>query len=345
MILSDPHIGAVIEPPKPELIETLHDYWSQINGSLKTSLNAQEFSFLQKKFPWVRRSELLIALAQLISGYAHPPQSEYPVGVVGITSLGDVVFGVNFEIGGQPLNSTLHGEQVLIRRMAANRGATTATLKEIALSAAPCGHCRQFINETADADQIRLHVPGLASNIPFPIFLPDDFGPKDLGIPTGALLDHQAFRIQPISDHFARLIARDSVIMAASESAMWSYSPYTRSPAGVAIETRDGSIHSGSYIENVAFNPSISPFSAALVSMLIDSSVWAENPSHKRGRFHEMYERIARVILVERPPNPHQDTSAPQHPSFEESIRSFIGQFAPEAALEVYNIDILQSNE
>jgi len=44
--------------------------------------------------------------------------------------------------------------------------------------------------------------------------------------------------------------------------------PYTKAHSGVAIRLADGSVHSGAYIENAAFNPSLPPLQAALISVL-----------------------------------------------------------------------------
>jgi cytidine deaminase len=64
-----------------------------------------------------------------------------------------------------------------------------------------------------------------------------------------------------------------------------SYAPYSKSPCGVAIELDDGSVHSGFYIENAAFNPSMSAVQSALVGLVINDVDYA---------------RIAAVVLVEK---------------------------------------------
>ena len=47
-----------------------------------------------------------------------------------------------------------------------------------------------------------------------------------------------------------------------------SYAPYSKSPAGVAVHTTGGRTYRGSYIENVAFNPSLSPLQTALAASI-----------------------------------------------------------------------------
>ena len=56
----------------------------------------------------------------------------------------------------------------------------------------------------------------------------------------------------------------------ALEAAFCSYAPYSKSKSGVAIQTKEGVIYTGSYLENAAFNPSTSPLQVALISFLIE---------------------------------------------------------------------------
>ena len=63
--------------------------------------------------------------------------------------------------------------------------------------------------------------------------------------------------------------AGDPVVQAALKAANASYAPYTFNYAGVALKTRDGGIFTGSIAENAAYNPSMSPLEAAVVSLVI----------------------------------------------------------------------------
>jgi cytidine deaminase len=56
-------------------------------------------------------------------------------------------------------------------------------------------------------------------------------------------------------------------VRAARYAAANAYAPYSNSPSGVAIRSRRGDVYRGSYIENAAFNPSLSPLQVALVEM------------------------------------------------------------------------------
>jgi homodimeric cytidine deaminase len=73
-------------------------------------------------------------------------------------------------------------------------------------------------------------------------------------------------------------------IVAALDAARRSYAPYSKSPSGVALRTASGRLYRGSYIENVAFNPSLSPLQTALTAPIAGG---------------EDYSSISTVALVE----------------------------------------------
>ena len=91
-------------------------------------------------------------------------------------------------------------------------------------------------------------------------FLPDAFGPHDLGV-QGGLMQAQYNGLtvqQPL----------DNTGLAALEAANASYSPYTGTFAGVALTTSTGVTCTGRYAENAAYNPSMSPLEAALSQLV-----------------------------------------------------------------------------
>src|SRR5206468_5952186 len=65
---------------------------------------------------------------------------------------------------------------------------------------------------------------------------------------------------------------------AALDAARKAYAPYSKSPSGVAIRSASGRTYRGSYIENVAFNPSLSPLQVALTGL--DRKSTRLNSSH-----------------------------------------------------------------
>jgi cytidine deaminase len=129
----------------------------------------------------------------------------------------------------------------------------------IAVTAAPCGHCRQFLIEASPAGEMEVLVEGAApTNLA--ALLPAFFGPRDLGRHEGMF---------PVRERDLTLAepSNDPLVLAALDAARRSYAPYTKSYSGVALGTVDGRIFAGSYIENAAFNPSLPPLQCALAGL------------------------------------------------------------------------------
>jgi cytidine deaminase len=201
---------------------------------------------------------LMVGLLPLARTFSHPPISNYRVGIVARGASGALYLGFNIEIPGQALGFAVHGEQAALSSayMHGEQGVSA-----IALTAAPCGHCRQFMTELPPEGDIDILVEG-AAPMKLSALLPMSFGPKDLGRKEGAL---------PVRETKLRSASANSdpVVKAAIDAAGRSYAPYSQSPSGVAIRAKSGRIYRGSYIENVAFNPSLSPLQTALVQMIL----------------------------------------------------------------------------
>lgn len=67
---------------------------------------------------------------------------------VGLGTSGALYVGVNLEFARLPLYNSVHAEQFLLVN-ALHHG--ERGIKRLAISAAPCGHCRQFYSELACA--------------------------------------------------------------------------------------------------------------------------------------------------------------------------------------------------
>jgi cytidine deaminase len=216
---------------------------------------------------------LMVELLPVAQVYARPPVSNYRVGAVGRGKSGALFFGANLETPGEQLGFTLHAEQSVVLRALANN---EQSLEQLAVSAPPCGQCRQFLNELASAKDLEIVVPNHRA-MALAELLPEAFGPTDLGV-DGALLAHAPHALEGDA-------GTDAVVRAALVAATRSYCPYTRSPAAVAIQLVGGSIVAAPYVENAAYNPSVTPMLGAL-----DRLRFVE-----RGRAV-----ISRVVLVER---------------------------------------------
>lgn len=204
--------------------------------------------------------------------YSKAPISNFFVGACALGASGALYPGANFEVPQIGLNQAIHAEQSAIANAFGHR---ETAIKAIAVTAAPCGHCRQFINEITGGEEIRILT---LDDQPRPLkaLLPSSFGPKDLDQKEALFTSaSRPLRLeQPV----------DALTQQALSAAERSYAPYSKSPSGCAIEMTSGLIVSGSYLENAAFNPSLAPLQSALVAMVMHQ----EEPAD-----------IKRVVLVE----------------------------------------------
>jgi cytidine deaminase len=217
--------------------------------------------------------QIILDLLPTAQKLAWAPVSKYSVGAVVRGKSGALYAGGNLEIPGQPLSFTVHAEQAAASN-AYMHG--EVGIVAIAVTAPPCGHCRQFLKEFSPGGEIEVLVKGYPP-VRLESLLPAAFGPSDMGLKNGALPIHRV----KISSVSAIEDALSGDALAAAEA---SYAPYTRAHSGVAIKLSDGSTHTGSYIENAAFNPSLSPLEVALVGV------------RSAGR---IIEEIADILLVE----------------------------------------------
>ena len=197
--------------------------------------------------------QLLRDLIPLAQTYSLTPISQFQVGAVVQAASGAIYLGANLEFSHQALGQTVHGEQAAISN-AWHHGETQ--LIKLAVSATPCGHCRQFINELVQADQLQVYLPDNLSPR-FDSLLPMSFGPTNLGV-SEHLMDSTPHQLH------APLI--DELQQQAIAGANKSYSPYTLSPSAVALQTSRG-VYVGRYAENCAYNPSLSPLQSALIAL------------------------------------------------------------------------------
>lgn len=265
--------------------------------------------------------KLMMQLLPLAGQYAVAPVSDYQVGAVaaGMPARGaewcSLYLGANFELRDAALSFTVHAEQAAVNNawLSGEPG-----IQMLAVSAAPCGYCRQFLYELVTAERLSILVPkrkGLLTynSTPLTTFLPDAFGPDELKV-TGGLMDPK------ICSHKLALESRsrtDSLIAAALDAASRSYAPYSTGKsfnyAGVALQLADKSIYAGGHAENAAYNPSLSPLQSALASMNMGQPLSATRV-------------VNRCVLVEVP------TLASQRSATEAALAAY----APTVELEYY---------
>ena len=197
--------------------------------------------------------QLTLTLLPLAAAFSYAAISHFHVGAIVWGGSGNFYLGANMEFARQSLNQTIHAEQCAINHAWLHN---ETSLLGITINASPCGHCRQFMNETSSAQTLRIYLP--SSEHSLPQLLPAAFGPRDLGVLDGLL--------QPQRHEMPHQLT-DRLLQAAAEAATQSYAPYSQSYAGVALQTQDGSLFCGRYAENAAFNPSLPPLQSALIML------------------------------------------------------------------------------
>jgi cytidine deaminase len=225
----------------------------------------------------------LLPIAQLRS---QAPLSNFHVGAVVRGASGSLYLGANLEVPGQVLGFTVHAEQSAVANAFMHDEGGIAS---IAITAAPCGHCRQFLNELSNGADLKLVIQG-RQPIKLASLLPEAFGPDDLGVRERLFSGTKA-------DLELTAKPSDELAAAALEAASRSYAPYTKALSGVAALSSTKTVYTGSYLENVAFNPSLSPLQAVLVGLIMAG----EKPDN-----------LSRVVLVELQNAPISQRSATQ---------------------------------
>ncbi|CAA0396927.1 Cytidine deaminase 7 [Arabidopsis thaliana] len=229
---------------------------------------------------------------------ARGPISKYKVGAVGRASSGRVYLGVNVEFPGLPLHHSIHPEQFLVTNLALNsekglRQLAVAISSDCIEFGAPCGNCRQFLMETSNELDIKIllkskhEAEGSFSSLK--LLLPYRFTPDDV-LPKGSpLLLEKRDNCLTLSGSTEEICSSDCSHLKckALAAANNSFSPYTESPSGVALQDDEGKWYRGWYIESVAYSPSLGPVQAALVDFVARS----------RGKG---FNKIVEAVLVEK---------------------------------------------
>ncbi|PIA64347.1 hypothetical protein AQUCO_00100077v1 [Aquilegia coerulea] len=278
--------------------------------------------------------QLLPTLVNTAKSLARPPISKFHVGAVGLGSDGRIFFGANLEFPGLPLHQSVHAEQFLITNAFING---ESHIKYIAVSSAPCGHCRQFLQEIRGATDIKILItsPEIDGSDqengifkPISHFLPHRFGPDDLlekNVPLLLELHDNGLVLSDCnnvgSDDIDTTLSNGNgdccegkLKYSALEAANESHAPYSGCPSGVALMDSDGKVYKGSYMESAAYNPSFGPIQAALVAYIV--------------RGGGSYEKIVAGALVEK-----EEAMVRQ----EGTARLLLKSFSPQCDLSVFH--------
>ncbi|WP_261817286.1 cytidine deaminase [Vibrio gallicus] len=222
-------------------------------NSFKGILTPSQFESL-KQASSLDEQQLKVTLLPFAAAYSIAPISNFNVGAIVKGDSGSFYFGANLEFIGAQLGQTVHAEQSAISH-AWMQGETG--VQDITINFSPCGHCRQFMNELSTARTLQVQLPE-RDEMSLQAYLPESFGPQDLGIETALMT--------PIN-HGYQFSQEDELIRHAVIALNKSHAPYTNNHSGLTIRVASGELFSGSYAENAAFNPSLPPLQVALVQM------------------------------------------------------------------------------
>lgn len=257
---------------------------------------------------------VMLGLLDLARVQAVVPVSGFQVGAVawaeaGPGTEGGLFLGANYEFFGQPLNRSIHAEQsAAVNAWQAGAG----ELRAVAVTDAPCGHCRQFLYEFGpQAPEMAIILPGDKPDSPIretlATLLPRAFGPLDLG------LEGVTGREGPAGSGLSlKEPSTDPLVLEALAAAEHSHAPYSGNPGGCALLLESGRTVSGSGFESAAYNPSLSPLHSA-VSRL--NMFGIDNGS-----------TVKRAVLVERPSLISQ----------KEGLEGLLKTWAPQTELEYH---------
>ena len=212
-------------------------------------LTAAEREALQSE-KGITTDELLRLLVTDVQRLALVPVSDFRVGTSGLNADGEIFLGVNLEFAGASFAQTVHAEQFLV---SLSRLHSASPLVRLAVSAPPCGHCRQFLTEFDPKGELTMLI-GDEPGVKMKELLPRAFSPADLHV------------AEPFYSTPPQLLNFDSLEQAAKVAALHSYVPYSKTRAGIAVRTASGEIYLGSALENAAYNPALPPLQAAIVS-------------------------------------------------------------------------------
>jgi len=236
----------------------------------------------------ISAEDLMLRLLPVAKLYCATTISEFQVGAVAKARMSKnapevaLFLGANIEFPMQVLMQTIHAEQSVVIN-AWLQGARR--IETIAVNAAPCGCCRQFLFELDGGQNLKViiykQVGEKTTQHNLTEFLPEAFGPRDLGQSTG-LMASPTQR----ADLTLQASSNDAFVQKALAAANHSYAPYSQNHAACAVQTDNGNAYAGRYVENAAFNPSLSPLHTAIIHMTMDN--------------FESDIKITRAVLVER---------------------------------------------
>ncbi|MBD1583048.1 cytidine deaminase [Pseudoalteromonas sp. S16_S37] len=234
----------------PQQIKQLQEQAKHTRGHFSKA----QLSDLQKQLDCTLES-LLKALLPVAATFSQAPISHFNVGAVAYDKIsGNAYLGANLEFSHQALSLVVHAEQSAINNAWLN---DAKEISAMAITDAPCGYCRQFMNELSTAQALNIMLPNL--NTQLGELLPSAFGPQELDNSERLLASSEA-----------KIISLSSEISESLKLHLQSaYAPYSKNISAVEICTVSNGNFYGRYAENAAYSPSLSPMQSALSQLAL----------------------------------------------------------------------------
>ena len=230
----------------------------------KPYLEEKQWNLLAQSLNFSKADFLFYAL-DFAKNFSQSPISHYQVGAVGLGTSNNLYIGTNIEFLQFPINQSIHAEQSLVS-LAYTQG--ESGLKEIYLTAFPCGHCRQFFREMNNYDKLKIFVSSnKTTSFTLLELLPHSFGPQDLNITQSLFLDKSSSLVTELVNVPSTVSAQlqEKILFSIQNS----FAPYSKNPSGVVFVFDDDQSIVGSYLESCAYNPSLSPFQMAYAQIVL----------------------------------------------------------------------------
>jgi cytidine deaminase len=289
-----------MSPIKPQLQASLANFPQQIRNWLLVAVTTDgrlEADLLDGVLAESKLGieTLMLSLLCLAKCVACAPISGVHIGAVALVVNGgrrELFLGANREFTGICLNQTIHAEQAAVIN-AWNKGATQILC--LAVSAPPCGHCRQFLMEISPDGALDILLPVQRDPgyevVKLAALLPRAFGPFELDQISNLMTNRQDSR-----GIVLETISQDPQVLKALAAAQRAFAPYSGNMAGCCLVTPDGRSFTGSSTENAAFNPGLTALQTAISGLAF--------------RQPQARWELSRAILVELPGGASQKSSS-----------------------------------
>lgn len=208
----------------------------------------------------ISRPETMLLLLEVAAAMAQAPVEGEHIGAVLEGDNGALYVGPPYAWEGPGVKFSIHGVQ------AAMLNAWTHGEKQprnLMVEVPPCACCRQFLRELWHWTTLRLHLAPL---------------PCRKETIKEIAMSVEGLRSDGVQGRFMREARRvislntpptEELVHAAVEAAAYSYAPYSRNYAGIALKTNHGSVHKGRYAEIAASTPGLLAIESAIIDLIM----------------------------------------------------------------------------